>query len=246
MQEEEGSIPPNQVLASRPLPLRMTLFAIFAFIIIGFYVSITLLYVTPNNPIRILANEKLELFEKWGYQRWTFFAPPPTSVDRLYFAFSPRSGSGKTIEVLEGIYARKQFNHPFNFRAQALDYAISGTASSVSDAIREIGRYRKVHEIFGGDPEYLNDLALRTLDPDDPSGRQIRVLLRFAAMIAKEQNLTLNELKCQIALTRVPLPPFSERFNKEYHTEEVLSYKTAVLDVPSLVVKKATNGSSEN
>jgi hypothetical protein len=204
-------------------------------VVTAFYGLMTLLYNAPSNPLRISFDAKLTTFEKWFFQKWSFFAPPPTENDRLYFAFSPISGEGVTIEVLQGVYARKQQDAPFNVRAEVVDYVISGNAAGIRDSIREVNRYAKVHEFFEGDPRFLNDVALAYLDPtNELEGSGIRVLLRFAAVLAEDHGLELEGLKCQIAFARIPLRPFTHRYNAEFPVEEELTYKTAILDVPRL------------
>lgn len=219
----------------RPLPLGKLLVGLSVLAVCCLYALTTVLYVLPNNPLRIQFDAELLAFEKYAYQKWTFFAPPPRGSDRLYFAFSPKSGEGVTVEVLEGIYARKRQDNPHNIKTQVVDYAVSGTASQISDAIREIYRYRRVHELLGGDLAYLDDLAKTMLRPDDRRGASVRILLRYAAMIAAEQGIDPDGLKCQIAFTSLPLRPFTQRYNTEFRVEEQLTYKTAVLDVPQLV-----------
>lgn len=218
----------------RPLPLSKLLLSIPILVVCGLYALTTLLYVSPNNALRIYFDTELSAFEKWGYQKWTFFAPPPKGSDRLYFAFSPKSGDGVTIEVLEGIYTRKQQDNPVNIKAKVVDYTVSNTARAISDGIREIYRYRKVHELFGGDPAYLDDLAKKGLVPNGLYGGHMRVLLRYAAMVAAEQGIEVDGLKCQVAFTSVPLRPFAQRYNDEFPIEEKMVYKSAILDVPQL------------
>jgi hypothetical protein len=219
----------------RPLPLGKLIVALLVLAICGLYALTTLLYVLPSNPLRIQFDAQLTAFEQWGYQKWTFFAPPPKSNDRLYIAFSPKSGEGETIEVLEGIYARKRQDNPHNTKAQVVDYVMSGFAGNTADMIREVFRYRKVHSLFDGDPAYLQDLSLKALDPESEYGLSMRVLLRYAAMLAAEQGIEPDGLRCQIAFATVPLRPFTQRYNSEFPIEEELFYKTTVLDVPQLV-----------
>jgi hypothetical protein len=216
----------------QPLSAFQSVIGVLLLLATSCYVLITLLYVTPSNPLRIKFDSALRDFETWGFQKWTFFAPPPTGNDRLYFAFSPREGSGSTYEVLEDIYRRKQEDHPFNERTEVVDYVVSGTASQITDIMSEVNRYREVHVLLGGDPEYLRDVALRTLDPDEPAGEYARVLLRYAAVIADREGIDREGLKCQIAFVEVPIRPFTERFNEDFPVKEELVYRTAVLDVP--------------
>lgn len=221
--------------ADRPLPISKLLVGLLVLGICGVYVLTTLLYVSPSNPLRIQFDAELTAFEKWAYQKWSFFAPPPRHNDRLYFAFSPKSGDGITFEILEGISARKQQDNPGNLKAQVVDYAVAGAARQVADVIREVYRYREVHELMDGDPAYLEDLAKMSLNPDHESGVHVRFLLRYAAMVAAEQGVEVDGLMCQMALTRIPLRPFTQRNNSEFPIEEKIVYKTAMLDVSKFV-----------
>ena len=196
----------------------------------------TLLYVSPNDPVRIHFDDEMQAFEDWAYQKWSFFAPPPQHDDRLYFAFSSRSGEAATVEVLSGIYSRKMQNNPVNTRAQVIDYVISGTARQIADMIREVYRYRNVNALLDADPVILDELAKSGLEPgEERYGTSIRLLLRYAALVAKEQGLNPEGLQCQIALAERPKRPFSQRFNQDFPTKEKLIYRTALVDVPPLV-----------
>lgn len=117
---------------------------------------------------------------------------------------------------------------------QVVDYAVSGTADAVSRHIQEINRYRKVHELWGGDPEYLKDLGEESLEPGGAYGGHIRVLFRYAAMVAAKQGIELDGLKCQLAFTKVPLRPFSQRYNDDYVVDEAMNYKSGVENVPRI------------
>jgi hypothetical protein len=218
--------------AGQPLSVFQSVIGVLLLLVTTCYVLITLLYVSPSNPLRIAFDSALRDFETWGFQKWTFFAPPPTGNDRLYFAFSPREGSGSTYEVLEDIYRRKQEDHPFNERTEVVDYVVSGTASQITDLMNEVNRYKEVHVLLGGDPEYLRDVALRALNPDESAGEFARILLRYAAVIADREGIDREGLKCQIAFVNVPIRPFTERYNEDFPTKEELVYRTAVLDVP--------------
>src|SRR5665213_3955688 len=75
--------------------------------VLAVYWLVTLLYVSPNNPIRVQFLPQLAFFERFFFQRWEFFAPPPMYNERIYFIFEPldgEDGNEVTVEVGDKIY----------------------------------------------------------------------------------------------------------------------------------------------
>jgi hypothetical protein len=220
--------------AERLSPAQAVVGIAFSVVVAG-YVLCTLLYNTPNNAVRVMFDEELAAFESWGYQKWTFFAPPPLDNDRLYFAFSSRKGEGVLIEVLQGIYKRKQCERPFNVRTEVIDYLVSGAARGIADSFAEVKRYEKVHVFYEGDPLFLDDIAHMYLDPTNHTeGANVRLLLRYAATVAAKSGLDPEGLKVQIAYSKLPLRPFMHRNNLDMETAEKVVFRTNLLDVPIL------------
>jgi hypothetical protein len=60
---------------------RLIYTSVYTLILITFFMYwlLTFNYVMPNNYIRIEMIGPVNYFEKYFYQRWAFFAPPPKS-----------------------------------------------------------------------------------------------------------------------------------------------------------------------
>ena len=66
----------------------MNLLKISTFLIFLSYWGITVFFNFPDTSIVIGENySKYKIFDKYLYQKWQFFAPPPQSNSRLYFTY---------------------------------------------------------------------------------------------------------------------------------------------------------------
>lgn len=90
---------------------------------------------------------------------------------------------------------------------------------------------------------YLEDLAKKA-QPVGPYSGHLRIVLRYAAMVAAQQGIELEGLKCQMAFINVPLRPYTQRHNSDFPIEEKMVYKTAIMDVP-LLARNPASGSRE-
>ncbi len=155
----------------------MAIFAsgtIFFFLL---YWIATILYVAPDNPIRNLFSKELKQFEIYCYQKWTFFAPPPTYNTKLYYTFCSRiTSERKTFSALDIILSEKRAHTPFNTGEELLDYVLSGSVEQVVTYLRK-GNHSSI-ESLTIDPR-LNLAGLKTLK-------------RYASLIADKQGLNRN------------------------------------------------------
>lgn len=104
---------------------------ILRFLIITLFVlywSVTFIYTGPSNYIRIAIQDGLTVFQKFFYQKWAFFAPPPTSNHRLYYSFYKADGTlVVSYEALEYLSKQKKEKVPWNTREEAVDYMVNGS-----------------------------------------------------------------------------------------------------------------------
>ena len=106
--------------------------------IVASYWAITLLYVSPNNYVRIQCNILLHTFGLVFYQKWNFFAPPPTYNSKVYITFfsDNENESVVNLEIIEPILKAKQQKGPFGFTQEnVLDYILSSASDEVAEEV---------------------------------------------------------------------------------------------------------------
>jgi len=101
-----------------------------------FYWLVTVLYNLPSNPIKIKISNLLYDFELVFAQKWSFFAPPPQSNNKLYYSFFNEDKELiDSFEVLEIIFKEKKDKLPFNIKEEITDYVISGSVNQLFNVI---------------------------------------------------------------------------------------------------------------
>jgi hypothetical protein len=182
---------------------------LFAFAI---YWMTTLLYVSPNNPLRIEFDRYLTFFEHFGYQQWNFFAPPPVSNEQLYYQFFSEEDSDDiiTLDASTPITTAKRQTRPFNTEAEMLDYIILGAAGMLMEEYlvsAQIDRdsIDSSYEFYDARP------GQDTLDPSKNNSPPLVTLTRYAKVVARKNNLTNNQLRARIIYCQTPISPLRER-----------------------------------
>jgi hypothetical protein len=204
------------------------LIALLACAVLFVYWSATILYVTPNNPVRIAFTPEMDMFQTFFFQRWGFFAPPPKANGRLYYHFMPVAGAKDarelTIEVLQPIYQAKQKNAPFNEQETILDYIVSGAVDQTLDYFRYQHNLKSTLNALPATADtnlvkaissYLEstnspNLTVHSISPDEQL-LSSRTLQNYSFFVAKKNHLALADYDVEIIATHIPLPSFNER-----------------------------------
>lgn len=188
-----------------------------------------------------------------AYQAWNFFAPPPKTDTRVYYVFTPRDGSDKTLnfEILTHLHDRKRRNSPLNTEEQVLDYVLAGAAGGVSDEIRDGLQYLEaVKARIGSHPESLE--ALKPLErridelaePDKTDSPSVGTLRNYALIVARQNAIDAEKYDGVILITDLTLPKFKDRhklLDPTHQMEEVVRYQSKKF---SLVPGRTANDST--
>ena len=182
--------------------------------IVAVYWGATLLYVLPDNPIRDRSAGFVDGFEVLFFQRWNFFAPPPTANTRLYYRF-PYEDSTRTFEVLRDITAAKRAAAPFNTEEETVDYILHGSVADVKAAVRAaMGESRR---LYPDSTERFH--TQQAIDLVSARGRRpggLVTLYNYACFVARAQGLHPIPDSVQIVVTDVPIVPFERRKDSTY------------------------------
>lgn len=151
------------------------------------------------------------VFENFFFQRWSFFAPPPQSNNRLYYVFQNKySGKEKAYEVLAPIFDKKRKTAPFNSKEEALDYILSGSATNITDAIRELTDISKMD--FPDSTEMYHILsAQKKINDQGLDYLPVRTLYNYAIIMAKKDSINFEGTSIKIITTQVQMPKFKDR-----------------------------------
>jgi hypothetical protein len=187
----------------------------------------------PDNPIKIKFGKEEAAFQSVLFQRWSFFAPPPKSNERLYYFFRSKSDTTqqKVFEVLEPITTRKQQTAPFNMLEEKEDYIISGSISEVNEFLFQ----------------YTNDLKFRYKDKPEQALvlmamqeawrlraklNGITTLIKYGTLIAAQHNIG-NDYEMKFLIAQVPIPKFVDRNKENVKTApRVKTFETPFVAIP--------------
>jgi hypothetical protein len=194
------------------------------------YWAVTLIFISPNNYISLSLSDENETFQTFLFQRWNFFAPPPTYDDRLYYTFSYKTDTSKiqTFEVIERLNQKNTEKSVLNWETDILDYILSNSMSSLAESVNEINEIRQYEK---QDAQTISDtLYVRLKDELISTSPQFITLKNYAKSVAHSNGLTISEYDIIITLSRRPLPKFYQRYDNTSPKEEIF-YRSSRLQL---------------
>lgn len=193
------------------------------------YWLVTIFFVVPSNPLNISADNGREIFNTHFFQRWSFFAPPPTYNQRVYIVFKNKSTKSKEVfEVIAPIVNAKHDKAPFNEYYQKLDYILASSLINIE------GNIKLLHDVFASKSmQSLLKSKDTSIDEriiyDIEKTSDFRTLVKYAGKIADENRINKNEVSCQIIITKVFIPQFIDR--KSHKGKEEISFSSHPLNL---------------
>jgi hypothetical protein len=191
-------------------------------IILGFFIlywGITIFFNLPDNYLKIKSAKGNAYFQFFLFQRWGFFAPPPTFNDRLYFIYKSKGNSkSKIIEVLEDLYKQKSSRAPFNSKENIMDYLLSNSINSLCDDIVELENYKRYAVLT---KQLKKDTTIISLIQERMEGSpQFNTLVNYGLTIAKHDKELSVKDSISFIITRIYIPVFVDRFMDSIRKEE--------------------------
>jgi hypothetical protein len=191
---------------------KLHLFGIVALFTI--YWATTIFFVMPDNYLKIKMLRAEKLFSTFFYQRWSFFAPPPTSNDRLYYEFVDKDTKKVTIvEVLKDIQVTRQKQFLFNDDISVLDYILSNTVNNIVDLNRDSFNIYKSKYCKNDKDESCYEEFLAKEGDIMYKGNEINTLRNYGLIILSKKGFN-NIDRFRIVATQVQIPKFNDRFAK--------------------------------
>lgn len=190
-----------------------------------FYWIFTFFFNLPENYAKAKFIDADNYFNLFLFQRWGFFAPPPTYNDRLYYSFKTKGNTKlKIIEVINNINKKKQAQAPFNEKVDVLDYLIS---NSILSMLGDLNEGYKLNEYLAAS---LHNDSLKKLQylfkPDVESKDNFRVLLSYGRNLARHRGLLGEYDSVALVLTKIDIPKFYLR-NIDTTMAETIIYKSS-------------------
>lgn len=183
----------------------------------------TLLYCLPTSK-QDKDSGFTKFMDKYLYQNWSFFAPPPDSNNLLYYNFYSSDSLYQTVEVLIPIANRKRANYFTNNKYNIIDYHLNGSIESIKKLIVE-----RIDE-----SQYKNDSSYTYLLQEAHSYINNNYNFIPQYLTIAEYGLRLCSKSIITEDCRISFSAYEEPFDKEY------TYKKLIIESP-IIYRDDTN-----
>lgn len=199
----------------------------FGYLFFLFYWITTIFFTIPENYLQIKTLKYEKVFSSFLYQRWSFFAPPPQTNDRLYYEFVNKLNDTISIEVLKPLNDRRQKEYIFNSNSSVADYILSSSVNTITDNLREgfkIYKTKQCNNLLDNEchKKFIKNNASQIEKLDD-----IKTLHNYGFLIADKKIDIAKYDKVKIILTSINIPKFSERNLKDMVLVENKIFETS-------------------
>ncbi len=217
-------------------------FIVFLF---TFYWVVTIFFNLPENYLTIKFSKQNTTFQTFLFQRWGFFAPPPTFDDRLYYVFHKKTDTAfrkiQPIEICKNLFKEKSRKAPFNNEEDIFDYIISNSLITIGDEavrFRNLKAYSKQNQnslvsVLNSD-SLFNLFFWNYIKSSEP----FNSLLNYSAVIAKANPLLGVVDSVEILILRKNIPQFSYRDSVFKSNNDVVVFKSKKLNIPKEYANK--------
>jgi len=199
------------------------------FLLFCAYWLTTIFFVAPSNPLNISADNGREIFNTHFFQRWSFFAPPPTYNQRVYIVFKNKSTKSKDVfEVLAPIVNAKHDHAPFNEYHQKMDYILASSLINIEGNVKllhDVFANKSMQSLFSGKDTTVDERIIYDIEKTS----DFKTLIKYAWKIAAENGINKNDVSCQIIITKVYIPQFVDR--KLQKGKEEISFSSHPLNL---------------
>lgn len=164
-----------------------------------------------------------DFFQTNFFQRWAFFAPPPTYNQRVYIVFKNKTTNYKNIfEIVAPLVKAKHDKAPFNANYQLYDYIIASSLIKIDDNLKllqDVFNYENLKA-----KNKIGDSArVEKLVHDIENTSDFRTLASYSKKIALENGININDVYYQIQISKINIPQFADRKTNNAKEEIVFS-----------------------
>ena len=183
----------------------------------------TLFFISPNNPINLSTKGSREYFQANFFQRWAFFAPPPTYNQRVYIVFKDKNTQAKNVfEILAPILNEKHKNAPFNSSYQLVDYIIASSLINIDENLKLLQDVFD-HENLQSKDKVGDSMRVEKLVNEIEKTSDFRTLSNYSKKIAEENGINTKDVYYQIQVSKIMISQFADREIKQGKEEITFS-----------------------
>jgi hypothetical protein len=191
----------------------------FGYTVFLAYWGITIFFTLPENYLQIKAIRYEKLFSTFLYQRWSFFAPPPQTNDRLYYEFCNEKDT-VSFEVLKPLNDQRRREFLRNANASVIDYVLSGSISGITDGLREEYKLYKFKNCNSNSDTACQKAFMDSFEPKTRQMNHTKTLINYG-LVAADKKLNLKKFdKMRFTISTVNIPKFSKRNEENIKLEE--------------------------
>lgn len=205
--------------------------AILIVLVFMSYWGITLIFSFPESSIVIAENHKAyKRFQIPFYQKWNFFAPPPTYNLRLHYIFKSENNL-YDIEVFENLNKKVREKYLFNNTyANTNWFLFSNTDnivqvfSTIHNTFQDLNNSKNINT-YSSDSIALTDKYndIRKIIQNIGS---MDILLNHSKIIAEELKLSEN-YDVQIIISAIDIVKYADRYKTNKENKERIIFATS-------------------
>ena len=204
----------------------MNLLKISTFLIFLSYWGITVFFNFPDTSIVIGENySKYKIFDKYLYQKWQFFAPPPQSNSRLYFTYIFKNKKNQIekyeIELFEKYVQKLKKEYLINDLNANIEYLVFNNSNVITDVFSKLYGMYKLKNNCDGDTCF-QEFYIKTLAILEHSNT-FDFLLNHSERLSNKLNLPPNTF-IKITLKEIDIPKYSERHKKNNNKNQKIGF----------------------
>lgn len=162
------------------------------------------------------------------FSSWSFFTPPLTYHNRLYFIFRDSKISGNkqdTIEVLANISLQKQIRAPFNQRENIIDHLVN---NSVADLKKIVCPYKTTIDSLSINKSDSLAIAraISNVENNVNYKRHLATLTNYCKTVLQEKHIDTIGKEVKIVIKEEAIRPFNQIVDASYLQKEILVFET--------------------
>ncbi len=183
----------------------------------------TIFFTFPENFLQIKAIKYEKMFSVFLYQRWSFFAPPPKTNERLYFEYVTIKKDTVLLEVLKPLSKKRKEEFLLNSDRSVIDYVLANNIYTLSDYLRENYNNYKFEKCNKSIPDTLcNTMFLKEFYPKFHEYPELKSLLNYGLLIKNKNKSTIDSEKIKLISTNVEVKKFNDRFKAKKEVENIV------------------------
>lgn len=171
----------------------------------------TLFFTLPDNYLTIKMSRYEKLFSTFFYQKWSFFAPPPKTNERLYYEFiNSNSKDTISIEVLKPLNERRKKEYLLNYDASVVDYILSNSFNGLTDYLREEFNYYKTDNCISLNEKDCHKKFTENIKVKIGKLNEMKTLRNYGLLVSKKNiNHNLYD-KFRVILTSIDIKKINQ------------------------------------